>query len=91
MPGMRDGGTLCLAVLEDVTLRVSSDWGVPSCRRSQSCSNDLCGDFDPSQYGEADRRAVDPPIEVEAATWSAAGTLDWWVKSACSGRAGTRS
>jgi hypothetical protein len=37
-------------------------------------------DFDPSQYGEADRRAVDPPIEVEAATWSAAGTLDWWVK-----------
>jgi hypothetical protein len=23
------GGTLCLAVLEDVTLRVSSDWGVP--------------------------------------------------------------
>ena len=37
-------------------------------------------DFDLSQYGEADRRAVDPPIEVEAATWSAAGTLDWWVK-----------
>jgi hypothetical protein len=35
-------------------------------------------DLDPSQYGEADRR--DPPIEVEAATWSAGGTLDWWVK-----------
>jgi hypothetical protein len=28
-------------------------------------------DFDPSQYGEADRREVDPPIQVEAATWSA--------------------
>ena len=37
-------------------------------------------DLDPSQYGEADRREVDPPIEVEAATWSAGGTLDWWVK-----------
>jgi hypothetical protein len=29
---------------------------------------------------EADRRAVDPPIEVEAASWSAGGQLDWWVK-----------
>jgi hypothetical protein len=37
-------------------------------------------DLDPSLYGEADRRAVDPPIEVEAATWSAGGQLDWWVK-----------
>ena len=23
---------------------------------------------------------VNPPIEVESATWSAGGTLDWWVK-----------
>jgi hypothetical protein len=23
---------------------------------------------------------VDPPIEVESATWSAAGDLDYWVK-----------
>jgi len=37
-------------------------------------------DFDPSHYGETDRREVDPPIDVEVATWSAAGTLDWWVK-----------
>jgi hypothetical protein len=37
-------------------------------------------DLDPSQYGEADRREVDPPIEVETATWSAGGTLDRWVK-----------
>jgi hypothetical protein len=36
--------------------------------------------FDPSQYGEADRREVDPPIQVEAATWSPGGQLDWWVK-----------
>jgi hypothetical protein len=37
-------------------------------------------DLDPSQYGEADRREVDPPIEVESATWSAGGPLDWWVR-----------
>ena len=42
-------------------------------------------DFDLSQYGEADRRAVDPPIEVEAATWSAAGTLTGGSKNASSG------
>jgi hypothetical protein len=24
--------------------------------------------------------AVNPPIEVESATWSAAGQLDWWVR-----------
>jgi hypothetical protein len=29
---------------------------------------------------KADRREVDPPIQVEAATWSRAGQLDWWVK-----------
>jgi hypothetical protein len=37
-------------------------------------------DFDPSQYGEADRREVDPPIQVQSATWFAGGTLDRWVK-----------
>jgi hypothetical protein len=37
-------------------------------------------DLDPSQYGQADRREVDPPIQVEMATWSRAGQLDWWVK-----------
>jgi hypothetical protein len=28
----------------------------------------------------ADRREVDPPIQVETALWSKAGSLDWWVK-----------
>jgi hypothetical protein len=28
----------------------------------------------------ADRREVNPPIEVELAMWSAGGQLDWWVK-----------
>jgi hypothetical protein len=37
-------------------------------------------DLDPSQYGEADRREVDPPVEVQVAIWSKAGRLDWWVK-----------
>ncbi len=33
-----------------------------------------------NDYADADRREVDPPIEVESATWPAVGTLDWWVK-----------
>jgi hypothetical protein len=37
-------------------------------------------DLDPGQYSEADRREVDPPVQVEVATWSPGGTLDWWVK-----------
>jgi hypothetical protein len=35
-------------------------------------------DLDLSLYGEADRREVDPPIEVEAAAWSGGGQLEWW-------------
>ena len=31
-------------------------------------------------YAEADRREVNPPIEVESATLSPGGTLDSWVK-----------
>jgi hypothetical protein len=37
-------------------------------------------DEDLQHLAEADRREVDPPIEVESATWSAGGQLDWWVK-----------
>jgi hypothetical protein len=37
-------------------------------------------DLDPNQYSDADRREVDPPIQVDTATWSKAGQLDWWVK-----------
>jgi hypothetical protein len=29
------------------------------------------------QIAEADRRKVDPPIQVETAIWSKAGSLDW--------------
>jgi hypothetical protein len=32
------------------------------------------------QRAEADRRELDPPIEVEAATRSPGDQLDWWVK-----------
>ena len=40
------------------------------------------------QRVEADRREVDPPIQVKTATWSAAGQLDWWVKDGRSGGPG---
>lgn len=36
-----------------------------------------------NQYGEraeADREEVNPPIDVEWATWVLGGQLDWWVK-----------
>ena len=36
--------------------------------------------FLPGELAEADRREVDPPIQVDMATWSTAGRLDWWVK-----------
>ena len=37
-------------------------------------------DDEVQHMAKADRREVDPPIQVEAATWSDAGQLDWWVK-----------
>jgi hypothetical protein len=37
-------------------------------------------DPDLERIPEADRREVDPPIQVETATWTHAGQLDWWVK-----------
>src|SRR6476619_4103207 len=37
-------------------------------------------DDDVQRLPEADRRAVDPPVQVEMATWSPGGRLDWWVK-----------
>jgi hypothetical protein len=37
-------------------------------------------DSDLQRFAEADRRVIDPPIEVQVATWSEAGDLDWWVK-----------
>ena len=37
-------------------------------------------DDEAQQRVEADRREVDPPIQVEMATWSKAGQLDWCVE-----------
>jgi hypothetical protein len=54
-------------------------------------------DLDPTQYADDDRREVDPPVEVQVATWPAGGTLDWWVKERrewwgqCAGRTDTNS
>ena len=36
--------------------------------------------MDPQPKDPNDRREVDPPIQVDAATWSSGGQLDWWVK-----------
>jgi hypothetical protein len=43
---------------------------------------------DLQQIAEADRREVDPPIQVETATWSHAGQLGWWVKDGRNGGVG---
>jgi hypothetical protein len=45
-------------------------------------------DLDPDRYSESDRRAVDPPITVDMATWAHAGQLDWWVKERQDGTGG---
>ena len=37
-------------------------------------------DADVQHFAESDRREVDPPIQVQTATWSTVGQLDWWVK-----------
>jgi hypothetical protein len=35
---------------------------------------------DLKQFAAADRQEVNPPIQLETATWSKAAQLDWWVK-----------
>jgi hypothetical protein len=42
-------------------------------------------DLDLTQYTEADQCEVNPPIEVEAATWAAAGQLIGGSESARNG------
>jgi len=37
-------------------------------------------DDEVQRRAEADRREVDPPVQVDMATWSKARQLDWWVK-----------
>ena len=37
-------------------------------------------DDEVQQHAAADRRGIDPPIQVKAVMWSKAGQLDWWVK-----------
>ena len=48
------------------------------------------GDAEVEQHAEADRREVDPPIQVETAMWSEAGQLDWWAKGTA-GLVGSRT
>lgn len=72
--------TLALRVLSRQEGRVSQSKAWSSLIGTASVFESDMQDLDPAQYGEADRREVDPPVEVEVATWSAAGTLDWWVR-----------
>jgi hypothetical protein len=37
-------------------------------------------DDEVQRRAEADRRVVDPSIQVDTATWSRVGQLDWWLK-----------
>jgi hypothetical protein len=48
--------------------------------RSDSARASFSARVSLAQFVEADRRVVDPPIQVESAAWSRAGELDWWVK-----------
>jgi hypothetical protein len=45
----------------------------------------MFGDDDVEQIAEADRRVVDPPIQVETATWSRAGQFDGGRKNRSNG------
>jgi hypothetical protein len=36
--------------------------------------------LDPEKKDPEDRREFNPPVEVQVATWSQSGQLDWWVK-----------
>jgi hypothetical protein len=40
------------------------------------------------QFAAPDRREVERPIEVQTATWSNAGRLDYWVKERRNGGVG---
>jgi len=57
-------------------------WNPSWLRASGMCPfrNQLCRISIPADTAKADRREVDPPIQVETARWSTAGQLDWWVK-----------
>jgi len=44
-------------------------------------------DLDPTQFAEAHRREVNPPIEVASATWTAVGSLGDSATKAFSGPA----
>jgi hypothetical protein len=56
-------------------LRAQRVWEAYACQRKADLTDD-----DLQRRAEADRREVDPPIQVEAARWWKAGQLGWWVK-----------
>ena len=58
-------------------------WRAVDLGEDEACQMAMDMDVVYNQYGQRtpdERREVQPPIEVEMATWAAAGTLDYWVR-----------
>ena len=58
-------------------------WRAVDLGEDEACRMAMDMDVVYNQYGQRtpeERREVRPPIEVEMATWAAAGTLDYWVR-----------
>jgi hypothetical protein len=58
-------------------------WRAVDLGEDEACQMAMDMDVVYNQYGQRtpeERREVRPPIEVELATWAAAGTLDFWVR-----------
>jgi hypothetical protein len=58
-------------------------WRAVDLGEDEACQMAMDMDVVYNQYGQRtadERREVRPPMEVETATWSAGGTLDYWVR-----------
>ena len=63
-------------------------WRAVDLGEDEACQMAMDMDVVYNQYGQRtpeERREVRPPIEVELATWAAAGTLDFGYASAANG------
>jgi hypothetical protein len=72
-PAGLDCGQPCGSLSEqsrDHSSRVGEASGVNDARFLRPADDHHC----------VDRREIDPPIQVEIATWSPGGQLDWWVR-----------
>jgi hypothetical protein len=57
-------------------------WRAVDLGEEEACQMAMDMDVVYNQYGQRgadERREVRPPVDVETATWAAAGALDYWV------------